>query len=146
MTRNLKLGLQMLESKFCYMRWEGLVMLLELVETATKDTLRVGNYLGHLMAKHKMQQRIFGLIIDGSHGQITPVTSKETSIALEVLQKALKVYVVNPHAKGFAVLIRLVVETALPQVQVQCVVVVGGFGRAANNAVGRFRRCDTFWR
>jgi hypothetical protein len=108
----------MLESKFCYMRWEGLVMLLELVETAVKDSLKVGSYLGHLMAKHKLQQRIFGLIIDGSHGQITPVTSKETSIALEILKKAEKLYVVNPHSKGFSVLIRLVVETALPQVQV----------------------------
>ncbi len=117
-TRTLKTSLQMLESKFCYMRWEGLVQLLELVETAVKDTQKIGSYLGHLMARNKMQQRIFGLIIDGSHGQITPVTSKETSIALEILQKAQKIYVVNPHAKGFSVLIRLVVETALPQVQI----------------------------
>ena len=108
----------MIESKFCYMRWEGLVLLLELVETALRDTAKISSYLGPLMAKYKMQQRIFGLIVDSSQSdKITPVTSKETSIALEVLQKAQKLYSVNPHSKGFAALIRLVVETALPQVQ-----------------------------
>jgi hypothetical protein len=43
------------------------------------------------MAKYKMQQRLFGLIIDGSSSQkITPVTSKETSIALEILVEVSK--------------------------------------------------------
>ena len=118
-TRNLKNGLLYLESKFCYMRWEGLVILMDLVETAVKDPQKVGKYLSFLMSKYKMQQHIFGLIIDGSqNASITPVTSKETSIALEILHLAQKIYVVNPHAKGFAVLIRLVVETAVPQVQI----------------------------
>ncbi len=115
---DLRTALQMLESKFCYMRWDGLVSLLELVNLALKDTHKIGAFLGNLMAKNKMQQRIFGLIIDGSStGQITPVTTKETAIALEILFLAQKVYTVNPHSKGFAVLVRLVVETALPQVQ-----------------------------
>lgn len=118
-TRNLKQALSMIESKFCYMRWEGLVLLLDLVEMALRDTQKICGYLGPLMAKYKTQQRIFGLIIDGSQNdKITPITSKETSIALEILQKAQRLYSVNPHSKGFSALIRLVVETALPQVQI----------------------------
>merc|ERR1711991_45090 len=33
-THDLRRALAMIESKFCYMRWEGLALLLELVETA----------------------------------------------------------------------------------------------------------------
>lgn len=50
--------------------------------------------------------------------QITPVTSKELALALELLQHCQALYPWNPHSKGFTVLNKLVVETALPLVQV----------------------------
>jgi hypothetical protein len=58
-SRDLRTALQMLESKFCYMRWDGLVLLLELVTIALKDTQKIGPFLSNLMAKHKMQQVFF---------------------------------------------------------------------------------------
>ena len=121
-SRLLTQSLKMIESKFCYMRWDGLVQLLDLMEAVTKgdskDAQKVQKYMAPMMAKYKLQQKLFGLFIDGSLSEkITPVTTKEVSMALEILNTCLKLYIVNPHSKGFTLLNRLVVETALPQVQ-----------------------------
>lgn len=140
-TFNLKKGLALIESKFCYQRWEGLVVLLDLVETGVKDVQKIAPYLSQLMAKYKMQQHIMGLIVDGSaSSKITPVTSKETSIALEILEKAQKLYSVNPHSKGFTVLIRLVVETASPQVQIPALRYIAALVEKSAAAVKSLRK------
>jgi hypothetical protein len=85
------------------------------------------------------------------------VTTKETAIALEVLYLAQKVYTVNPHSKvnsmlvallfvfhlktkGFAVLVRLVVETALPQVQLPALRLLLALVQQSNFCMKSFRK------
>lgn len=132
---HLKRGLWLLESKFSYNRWTGLVELVEIVSqlVQSRDERHRKQFLPH-MAECKTQSRVFGLILDGSRtrsvcfarpaadtrtvsDKFTPVTSKELALSLELLLHCQRLYPWNPHSKGFTVLNRLVVETAQPLVQ-----------------------------
>lgn len=110
----------MTESKFSYVRWEGLVKLLEIVSlvVSSKDERARQQFLSRL-AQSKTQSKVFGAIIDGSQSEkFTPVTSKELALSLELLLYCQRLYPWNPHSKGFTVLNKLVVETAQPLVQI----------------------------